>query len=61
MTNGPDLRVVLTPHSDPSGHGDVTQDGHVNFGKLKGNIGDQNYPIPEGTYLSILNTAVIYC
>ncbi len=49
MTNGPDLRVVLTPHSDPSGHGDVTQDGHVNLGKLKGNIGDQNYPIPEGT------------
>lgn len=61
VTNGPDLRVILTPHSDPSGHGDVTQDGHVNLGKLKGNIGNQNYPIPEGTDTSVFNSAVIYC
>ena len=45
VTNGPDLRVVLTPHADPAGRDDVHQTGYSDIGKLKGNIGSQNYPI----------------
>ena len=61
VTNGPDLRVILSPHADPMGRGDVTAAGYVELGKLKGNVGNQNYPIPEGTDVSSLNSVVIYC
>ena len=50
-TNGPDLRVILTPHPDPGSRDDVHQDGYVELGKLKGNIGNQNYEIPAETDL----------
>ncbi len=52
-TNGPDLYVYL---STDKGNSDF-----VNLGRLKGNIGDQNYKIPEGTDLSKYNTALIWC
>ena len=61
VTNGPDLRVILSPHPNPGSSGEVTQEGYIELGKLKGNIGEQNYPIPEGVDQSIFNSAVIYC
>ena len=61
VTNGPDLRVYLSPHPNPGSSGDVTQEGSIELGKLKGNIGDQNYPIPEGVDPSKFNSAIIYC
>ena len=33
----------------------------MDVGKLKGNIGNQNYAIPVGTDVSPLKTVVIYC
>ena len=33
----------------------------VNLGMLKGNVGDQNYKIPEETDLSKYDTALIWC
>lgn len=52
VTNGPDLRVYITP------------DGNVNNGihleKLKGSKGDQNY-ILENIDVGVYNTVVIYC
>ena len=47
VTNGPDLHVVLSPHKSPDSRNDVTVDGYIDLGKLKGNKGDQNYDIPE--------------
>jgi hypothetical protein len=52
-TNGPDLYVYL---STDTGNSDF-----VNLGRLKGNVGDQNYKIPEGTDLSKYDTALIWC
>jgi hypothetical protein len=52
-TNGPDLYVYLSVGKDPS---DI-----VNLGRLKGNIGNQNYEIPAGADLSKYNTVLIWC
>ena len=61
VTNGPDLRVILSPNRDPQGPGDVTAPGYVELGKLKGNIGNQNYSIDAGVDVRTLNSVVIYC
>lgn len=52
-TNGPDLYVYLSTGKDAS--------EIVDLGKLKGNIGNQNYEIPAGTDLSKFNTVLIWC
>ncbi len=59
VTNGPDLHVLLVPDSDPSGRDDV--EGYVDLGPLKGNIGNQNYEIPDGLDVSEYGSVVIYC
>lgn len=52
-TNGPDLYVYLAT--------DKSASDFVNLGRLKGNIGNQNYEITEGTDLSKYDTALIWC
>ena len=61
VTNGPDLRVILSPVANPQGAGDVTAPGYVELGKLKGNVGNQNYPIPPGVDVAAQGSVVIYC
>jgi hypothetical protein len=61
-SNGPDLVVYLSA-KEPAGpedwHG---YDGDfVDLGPLKGNVGSQNYEIPEGTDLDRYSTAVVWC
>lgn len=53
-TNGPDLFVYLTKP------GQETTEG-VSLGALRGNIGNQNYLIPEDVNLEEYNTVVIWC
>jgi Electron transfer DM13 len=53
VTNGPDLYVYLST--------DTTADDFVSLGRLKGNMGNQNYPIPENTDLEKYNTVLIWC
>ena len=55
VTNGPDLRVLLTSSTDS------VDDGYVELGKLKGNKGDQNYSIPADVNLDDFGAVVIYC
>ncbi len=52
-TNGPDLYVYLSTDIDAT---DI-----INLGKLKANIGNQNYDIPEGTDLEKYNKVLIWC
>ena len=61
VTNGPDLRVLLATHPDPQGRNEVQGPGYVELGKLKGNIGNQNYPFPEGLSPDDYGSVVIYC
>lgn len=51
--NGPDLRVYLVRG------GDV--DDFVDLGRLKGNVGNQQYAIPNGTDVGAYSTVVIWC
>lgn len=52
-TNGPDLYVYLATDNSAS---DI-----VNLGRLKGNIGNQNYVIPAGTDLSKYDRVLVWC
>lgn len=56
--NGPDLRVYLVK-GPVRGDGDVHDT--VDLGRLKGNIGNQQYEIPEGTDTTVYSTVVIWC
>jgi cytoskeletal protein RodZ len=59
-TNGPDLFVYLTvadeADSDPALGGEF-----VDLGVLRGNIGNQNYAIPDDVDLDRFDTVVIWC
>ena len=52
-TNGPDLYVYLSA--------DKTTSDFVSLGRLKGNMGNQNYEIPNGTNLTKYNNVLIWC
>lgn len=52
-TNGPDLYVYLSTDKQAS--------DFVDLGRLKGNIGNQNYNIPDGIDLSKCDTVLIWC
>jgi hypothetical protein len=53
VTNGPDLYVYLSTDKQAS--------DFVDLGRLKANIGNQNYDIPEGTDLSKYDTVLVWC
>ena len=60
VTNGPDLRVLLVKNTNPQGRGDLDA-GYEELGKLKGNIGNQNYTIPGSIDADGYGSIVIYC
>lgn len=60
VTNGPDLYVYLAAHPKPASRADVDE-GFVSLGRLKGNVGAQNYAVPAGTDLTRFRSVVIYC
>lgn len=61
VTNGPDLHVLLSAHTDPMDRNELKNDGFHDLGKLKGNIGSQNYTVPEGVDVAAQMSVVIYC
>lgn len=55
--NGPDLRVVLSTAQVGTGdYGDLFE-----LGRLKGNVGNQNYAIPADLDLTTIRSVVIWC
>ena len=61
VTNGPDLRVLLANSPNPESHSDLDDAGYVELGRLKGNVGSQNYDIPPNVSLEGVQSVVIYC
>ncbi|MBM3940287.1 MAG: DM13 domain-containing protein [SAR202 cluster bacterium] len=61
VTNGPDLFVYLSGHADPMSSSEVTNLGFFNLGDLKGNLGNQNYPIRDDLSVADYRSIVIYC
>ncbi len=60
-TNGPDLVVYLAKHPSPASADDVTDGGFLSLGKLKGNVGNQNYLLPDNIDISAYGSVVIWC
>ncbi|MEU2038751.1 DM13 domain-containing protein [Nocardia niwae] len=63
-SDGPDLHVWLTDAPVRAGRDGwfVFDDGlHTDLGKLKGNHGDQNYPVPADADLARLTSVAIWC
>jgi len=60
-TNGPALVVYLAKHPSPTEARHVTDSGYISLGKLKGNVGNQNYAIPPGTNVDDFNSVVVWC
>lgn len=52
-TNGPSLKVYLSK--------DTNAGDYISLGDLKGNIGNQNYEVPEGVDLGEYNQILIWC
>jgi hypothetical protein len=60
-SNGPDVRVYLVAAADVNDDATVKSAGFVELGKLKGNIGDQNYEIPATLDLAKYRTVTVWC
>ncbi len=61
VTNGPQLHVLLSAHPDPADSTELKEAGYLDLGRLKGNIGNQNYTLPTGHDPSQYNSVIIYC
>ena len=61
VTNGPGLRIMLSDHADPMSKSAFQDSKYVELDKLKGNIGNQNYPIPADIDTLSYSSVVIYC
>ncbi len=61
VTNGPALFVLVSPHPDPRGRGDIAAAGYTELARLKGNVGNQNYILPDDLDPDDINSVIIYC
>jgi len=59
VTNGPDLHINLSKNEDGLSNDIESLGGYIDLGKLKGNIGSQNYEVNED--IEGYNTVVIWC
>ncbi len=62
VTNGPQLHVLLAK-SVPDNIRQRPDEGYIDLGPLKGNVGNQNYAIelPEGEDINDFTSVIIYC
>ncbi|MEL6374669.1 MAG: DM13 domain-containing protein [Pseudomonadota bacterium] len=60
-TNGPDLKVYLVEAATITKSSDVTASRWISLGRLKGNVGDQNYTLPTSADPAAYKSVVIWC
>ena len=61
VTNGPDLKVWLVKAGGITSSADVKASEWLSLGPLKGNIGEQNYIVPQDANLAGFKSVVIWC
>jgi hypothetical protein len=61
VLNGPDLHVWLVPIDPVPNTVGIEIDGYLDLGELKGNVGNQNYPLPAGLDLAGFRSVVVWC
>lgn len=61
VDNGPDLYVYLVPIDPVPNASGSDIPGYYSLGRLKGNVGDQNYELPADLDLSQYKSVVIWC
>lgn len=60
-SNGPDVQVYLVAASDAKDSETVKKADFLHVGALKGNIGDQNYELPDDVDLDKYRSVTIWC
>jgi len=60
-SNGPDVHVYLIAAPDAKDDATVKNAVFVDLGSLKGNIGDQNYDVPDTVDLGKYRAVTIWC
>jgi hypothetical protein len=60
-SNGPDVQLYLVAAADASDNETVTKAGFLPLGALKGNVGDQNYEIPDAADLGRYRAVTVWC
>jgi hypothetical protein len=60
VENGPDLKVYLSRAESDASDDDLGAD-FVDLGDLKGNVGDQNYLVPQSVDLTEYRSVVVWC
>ena len=60
-SNGPNVRVYLVEAEDTRDTATVQNSAYVDLGDLKGNIGDQNYPVGQNVDLSKYRSVSLWC
>jgi len=60
-SNGPDVQVYLVAADDAGDNETVNEAGFVRVAALKGNVGDQNYELPDDLDLNRYRSVTIWC
>jgi hypothetical protein len=60
-SNGPAVHVYLIAANDAADSAAVKAVETIDLGKLKGNIGDQNYELPDGLDMARFHAVTIWC
>ncbi len=58
IQNGPDLYVWVLPSDEYEGG---VPDVYIDLGRLTGNVGSQNYPLPEAFDPTLHRTVLVWC
>ena len=60
-SNGPDVHVYLVAAPDAKDDATVKNSGFIDLGSMKGNMGDQNYELPDSADLEKYQAVTIWC
>jgi hypothetical protein len=60
-SNGPDVHVYMVAAQDAKDAETVKRAGFVDLGSIKGNVGDQNYTLPNDLNLAKYGAVSIWC